>query len=814
MFRNYIKIAFRTIWKHRGYSLINVIGLAVGLACALFILLWVQDELSYDRFHAEAANIYRVEHDFSSPQGSFHLNVTTLPLGPALKSEIPEVLDAVRTTNPGTLLIRSGEKAFYESRAWAVDPSFLTLFTFPLLAGGPAESALVEPHSLVMTGETAKKYFGSEDPVGRVVTVNNRYAFTVTAVMKAAPANSSLRPELLVPIEFLRELGQWRDSWQWTGRQTWVRLHARASVPAVNEKITRLVRDHTREQIRSGPGWGAIEADPEALKRFNDETTFNRYALKPLTGLRLTSTYGFSRSNQTMEYVRLFSAVAAFVLLIACINFMNLATARSANRAREVGLRKVVGATRRAIAGQFYGESTLMTALAVLFAAGLVVLLLPAFNAVAAKQIAAGTLLGWKFLAGILAVAGITSLVSGSYPALLLSSFQPVRALKGRLAGGGRGALFRKALVVVQFSLSIVLLVGTVTVRRQIDFLRTRALGYDKENLLYLPLRGDTVKSFETLKAELLGAPRVAAVTGTAEPPAFVFDNSTGADWDGKDPELEVLISNAAADYDFVETMKIELAAGRTFDKAYPGDRGRAWLVNEEVPKLMGLGPEEAVGRRFSFMDVDDGTIVGVMKNYHFQSLRNAVEPLAVVLDPGAVRYAAVRLRAGDIPAALDDVGSAWRAVNPLYPFEYKFVDEDFEQLYRADERLGVVLDLFGGIAIVIACLGLFGLASFMAEQRTKEIGVRKVLGASPGGIVALFSREFAILVAVANVIAWPVGYLAMRSWLQGFAFHVAPPWWAFAGAGAGALAIAMLTVAFQAVRAARTDPVKAVRYE
>jgi len=813
VFKNFLKIALRTIWKHKGYSLINIVGLAVGLACALFILLWVQDELSYDRFHAGAGNIYRVEHDYQSPQGTFHLTVTSLPLGPALKAGIPEIQDAVRTTSPGTLLIRYGEKAFFESGVRAADPSFLTMFTFPLLAGEPKETALARPHTLVMTDVTAAKYFGSEDPVGKVVTVNNKYAFTVTAVMKAAPANSTLKPDMLVPIEFLRELGLWSESWQWQGRQTWVRLHAKASVPAVNGKITRLVWDRTRQQIMAGPDWKEIEGDPEALRRFNDEKNGQHYMLMPFVDLRLRSYYGFNRSNQGIQYVRFFSAVALFVLLIACINFMNLATARSANRAREVGLRKVAGASRRTIAAQFYGESFLTTVLAVLLAVGLVLVLLPAFNTIAAKGIAPGTLLGWKFLAGILAVTGITSLVSGSYPAMLLSSFQPVRVLKGRLGMGGRGALFRKAFVVVQFSLSVMLLIGMGTVRQQIDFLRTRTLGYDKENLIYLPLRGDAVKSYGSLKAELLRSPRVAAVTGTGEPPAFVFDNSSGADWDGKDPELEVLLSNGVSDFDFVETMKIDMAAGRSFSKAYPGDTGRAFLVNEEVPKLMGIGPEEAVGKRFSFMDVD-GTIVGVMKNYHFQSLRNAIEPLAVVLDPEAVRFAVVRLRAGEVPAGLDAVRSAWQEANPLYPFEYKFIDEDFEQLYRADERLGVVLNSFAAISVLIACLGLFGLASFTAEQRTKEIGVRKVLGASVGGVVVLFSKEFAKWVAIANLIAWPVGYLAMKSWLQGFAFRGPQPWWVFVGAGAGALAIAMATVSFQAIRSALADPVKSIRYE
>jgi hypothetical protein len=777
VFDNILKITFRTIRKHKGYAFINIVGLAVGLACALFILLWVQDELSYDRFHAGAADLYRVESDYQSPQGTFHLTVTSLPLGPALKAEIPEIQDAVRTDYPGTLLIRYGEKAFFESGVSAADPSFLTMFTFPLLAGEPRETALARPHSLVMTDVMAAKYFGSDDPVGKVVTVNNKYLFTVTAVMKAAPANSTLKPDMLVPIEFLRELGQWSESWQWRGRQTWVRLLAKASIPAVNGKISRLVWDRTRQQIMASSDWKEIEGDPEALRRFNDKKNGQNYILMPLLDLKLRSYYGFNRSNQGIQYVRLFSAVALFVLLIACINFMNLATARSANRAREVGLRKVVGASRRAIAAQFYGESILTTVLAVVLAVGLVLVLLPAFNTIAAKQIAPGTLVGWKFLAGILAVAAITSLVSGSYPAMLLSSFQPVKVLKGRLVMGGRTSLIRKALVVVQFGLSVILLIGMGTVRQQINFMRTRTLGYDKENLLYLPLRGDAPKSYESLKAELLRSPRVAGVTGTGESPAFVFDNSTGADWDGKDPELDVLLSNGVTDFDFVETMKIDVVAGRPFSKAYPGDTGRAFLVNEEVPKLMGLeSAAEAVGRRFSFMGVD-GTIVGVMKNYHFQSLRNAIAPLAVVLNPKAVRFAVVRLRAGEIPAGLDAVRSAWQAVNPLYPFEYKFIDEDFEQLYRADERLGVVLNSFAAISV-------------------------------------LFSREFAKWVALANLIAWPVGYLAMKSWLQGFAFRVPQPWWVFAGAGAGALAIAMATVSFQAIRSAMADPIKSIRYE
>jgi ABC-type antimicrobial peptide transport system permease subunit len=814
MLRNYLKIALRTIWKHKGYSFINIAGLAVGLACALFILLWVQDELSYDRFHADAKNLYRVEEDQKGGEGVFHVNVTPYPLGPGLKAEIPDIKDAARTTNPGTLLFRYGEKAFFESRVRAVDPSFLTMFTFPLLRGEPKETALGRPYTLVMTDETARKYFGSEDPVGKVLTVNNKYSFTVTAVMKKAPANSSFKPDLLVPFEFMKEIGEWSESWDSNSILTWVELHRQSSVPAVNAKMTRLVWERTRQQIKADQAeWKEIEGNPDALKRFNDEANATLFMLMPLVDLNLYSYFGFSRSNQSIQYVYTFTAIALFVLLIACINFMNLATARSASRAREVGLRKVVGAVRRSIAAQFYGESVLTTVLAAGLAVGLVLLLLPAFNTVAAKQIAASTLLGWKFLAGILAVTALTGLVSGSYPAMLLSSFQPAKVLKGRLAAGGRGALFRKSLVVVQFSLSIFLLIGMGTVYRQIDFMRTKKLGYDKEHLLYLPLRGDAAKAYGTLKSELLRNPRVMAVTGTREPPAFIGSNSWGARWDGKDPNRRVLIGFGFSDFDFAETMKIDVVAGRPFSKAFPADQGRSFMVNEEVPKLMGLKPAEAIGKSFHFLDVD-GTIIGVMKNYHYQSVRYAIEPLALLARPETVNYAVIRLRAGDVPAGIEAVKGVWRATNPLYPFEYRFFDEDFDQAYRADQRMGTILNYFTAIAVLIACLGLFGLASFTAEQRTKEIGVRKVLGASVGGVIVLFSKEFAKWVAIANIIAWPVGYLVMKNWLQGFAFRVPLPWWLFAVAGVGALVIAMVTVSVQAVRSALADPVNALKYE
>jgi predicted permease len=812
MLKNYLKIAFRNLWRHKGYSLINIVGLTVGMACALFILLWVQDEMSYDRFHAKAKTLYRVEQDQEGGQGTFHVYVTSFPMGPGLKAEIPEVKEQVRWARPGTLLVRFGENAFFESRVAAVDPSFFRMFSFPLVQGD-AGTALSRPGSLVLTEEAAKKYFGGANPVGRSVTINNAHPFTVTGVVKNIPAVSTLRFDFLVPFDFVRTLGLYNEGWGNNSILTFVQLEERSDIAAVNEKITRAVRAHVVDQIRSDPeSWKRIQGDPEALKRFQNYKG-PAFMVMPLVDIRLFQTFGFDRTPRAYQSVVTFVVVALFVLLIACINFMNLATARSANRAKEVGLRKVVGAYRKSIAGQFYGESVLTAILSGLAALVLVIVLLPAFNTLAEKRIALGALLSWKFVLGILAVTLVTGTIAGSYPALFLSAFQPVRVLKGSLKGGARSALFRKILVVVQFGLSILLLIGMGIVTRQVDYMRAKKLGYEKEHLVYLPLRGDTVKTYPALKEALLRDPRIPGVTATHQAPTSIGSNSWGADWDGKDPERRVLIGFGFVDFDYPETMKIDMAAGRSFSREFSTDLGRSFLVNEEVPKLMGLDAAAAVGKRFQFVGID-GTIVGVMKNYHYQSVRNVIEPIAVAVGPDSLRFAIVRLKAGDIPASLEAVKSIWRKVNPLYPVEYRFFDEDFGQMYRSDEQMGSILKIFAGMAVIIACLGLFGLASFTAEQRTKEIGVRKVLGASTSGIVVLMTKEFGKWVLVAGAIAWPVAYVVMKRWLQGFAYRTPISPGLFLLAGGGALVVALVTVGSQSIRAALSNPADALKYE
>ena len=533
----------------------------------------------------------------------------------------------------------------------------------------------------------------------------------------------------------------------------------------------------------------------------------------PLTDLRLKAVFGFGQNVGTIQSVRNFSVIALLVLLIACINFMNLATARAAGRAKEVGLRKVSGAQRRNIISQFYGESGLTTLLAVAAALFVVAALRPAFNTLAGKRIEFGALLASPFLLGILAAAAVTALVAGSYPALLLSSLKPASVF--RLGGktGGRSPVLRSLLVMVQFGLSIALIVGTAVVYRQVKFMQSKALGFDREQLVYIPLRGDAPASYPTLKDELLRSPFVPFVSGTSQIPTNISANSWGAEWEGKDPESRVLVGITQADFDYPETLGAEMAAGRTFRREFGTDRGGAFLVNEETARLMGLRPQDAVGKVFRFSGVE-GPIVGVMKNYHYKPVDNPLEPMAVLVVPQAVRFAIARLAGGDVPAALKQVEAAWNKVNPRLPFDYRFFDDDFNQSYQTYRQMGSILKWFAGLAVFVACLGLFGLASFLAEQRRKEVGVRKVLGASSGQVVILLSKEFTRWVLLANMVAWPAAYFALRSWLQKFPVRTSIPAPAFLIAGAAALAIALLTVGGQALRSARKNPADALRYE
>jgi ABC-type antimicrobial peptide transport system permease subunit len=654
---------------------------------------------------------------------------------------------------------------------------------------------------MIITQEIAEKYFGDEDPVGKMINSNNRHNFTVTGILSKVPKNTMFQFDILIPFDFLKEIGFYNENWGGNSILTMVQLNENSTVTAVNEKITEIRHRHVEEALRD---------NPQRLQLFNERPR-TQFMLMPLLDIHLYGYGGYGRPMGAIQYVIIFTVIAIFILLIACINFMNLATARSTGRAKEVGLRKVVGARKGNLIGQFYGESILLSFIALIIAIALVLLLLPLFNTLSGKELSFSSLLNWKFITGMCLITILAGILSGSYPALFLSAFQPVKVLRGGLNAGAKSAMFRKILVVIQFSLSILLIIGTTVVYKQLLFMQTKNLGYEKEHVIYIPLRGNTRQLYQVLKEELTRDSRIMNASGSNDYPAIFGSNSGGADWEGKDPDLNVLISQNSVDFGYIETMKIEIIEGRSFSKEFATDTATAFVVNEEVVRIMGV--ESAPGKRFSFSGTD-GTIVGVMKNFHFQTVQYEIEPLALYVRPDQVNYMVIRLSEGGIEESLDYVKSTWERMIPNYPFVYRFLDDDLNRMYQTESRLKTLLQAFTILAIAIACLGLFGLASFTAEQRTKEIGVRKVLGATIPAIVFLFSREFTKWVLVANVIAWPAAYFILRNWLQAYAYRTELTWWVFLGSGGLALLIALITVSYQSLRAALANPADALRYE
>jgi putative ABC transport system permease protein len=785
MLKNYLKVILRNIRKHKGYSFINITGLAIGMACCLLISIWVLDELSYDRFHTNASLLYRVEEDQQYSGRVFHVTVTPHPLGPALVEEIPEIVDATRYVWSGGLLFRYGEKAFFEYLIRAVDPSFFQMFTFPFIKGDK-NRALESAHSLVISEDIAEKYFGEKDPLGKVITVNNTHEFKVDGVVKNVPHNSIFQFDALIPYAFLETIGRTNLEFGNNSIGTYVQLSPNATMDQVNAKISGFIKAKVPDSVTD-------------------------LTLKPFTSIHLHSYWGYEKDAGAIQYVYMFSIIALFVLLIACINFMNLSTARSSNRAKEVGMRKVVGALKSHLIRQFYGESMVFAFIALILAVIIVTIMLPVFSNFADKD------LSWNvggitaILIGLIAITFFTGLVAGSYPALFLSAFQPVKVIRGTLKSGTASSWFRKILVVVQFSLSILLVIGTVVVYQQLTYMKNKRLGWDREQLVYIRLRDDVRKVYDTLKTELEKDPLVLNVTASSELPSYIGSNSSNFDWEGKDPNFTTLISNNSVDFDFIDTLKIEMKEGRSFSKQYSSDATSGFIINEEVANLMGR--DSVVGESCMFFG-RKGTIIGVMKNWHYQPVRNKIEPLAIYIAPEWNRVMLIRIPSGDISESIKSIEQVWKQVIPTYPFEYYFLDERFDQMYRAEESIGTLLKYFTVLAVFVACLGLFGLASFTSEQRTKEIGIRKVLGAKVSNITALLCREFFLLVILSNVIAWPVAYFLMKSWLQGYAYRTSLSVFIFMAAMGIALLVALMSVSFQAIRAATANPVESLRYE
>ena len=805
MLKNYFKIALRNFKKYKTYAFINIFGLAVGLASCILIVLFVQDELRFDRFHEHADRIVRVVEDQRDEDRVSHLAHTFTPMAPALEAEFPAVEHAVRLY-PYPVLVRHGEaKKFQEDRFFFADSTVFEVFSFSLIRGD-ARTALAAPFSVVLTEETARKYFGDTDPLGQILTVRDddgERDYTVTGLLDAVPRTSHVHFDLLASFSSTRAFAPWmhnRGNWEWPPLYTYALLAEGTDPAALEAQMPALAEKYMGERRAS----------------------FRSFLLQPLTRIRLFSNREAEvEPTSDITYVYIFSMIAFFILLIACINFMNLATARAASRAREVGMRKVLGAQRTQLIRQFLSESTLLAALALVLAVVLIELLLPALNAVSGKALSTDYLIHWSIpvvLAGIVLGVG---LLAGSYPAFYLSAFRPVRALSGTSGRGRSAAALRKGLVVFQFGISIALIIGTTIIYRQLDYIQNQRLGFDKEHVVVVPLRdqADQINN-ATLKEQWEQIPNVLSVAATSGVPGlptglhdfWVFPDNTGRD------SLELL--TLTVDHDFVETLGLEVIAGRDFSEDFPTDAYEAFVINESA--ALKLGWTDPVGREFALKYYLNGairkrgTIIGVVKDFQYNALHRAIDPtvLHVVPESYYTDYLAARIGPGAATATLAHMAERWQAFNAERPFEYTFLDETFDALYRAEERLGRLFGYFSILAILIACLGLFGLAAFTAERRTKEIGVRKTMGATVGGIVLLLSKDLLKLIAVAFIVGAPLAFFLMNRWLQDFAVRVEMSWGTFLMVGLAALGIAWLTVGYHAIRAALADPVKALRYE
>jgi len=788
MLSNYIKTAFRNFRKYKGYSFINIFGLAVGIACCILIMLWVFDELSYDKFHEKGDRLYRivVEHTFAGGTVSRYSS-SPAPLAPALIEEFPEIVDTFRYTTAPRFLVKYEDFRFYESGLGMADPSIWTMMSFQLVQGDP-ETVFEPINSIVLSETMAEKYFGNEDPIGKVLRLENQFDLIVKGVMADVPSNSHLQFDFVMPFVLLEFGGQRLDQWGSNSYLTYVELAEASDPEVVNEKIRDFIKKHNQGSTAT------IEL--QKIDRIHLHSD-------------LTADFG---EQGDIRYIIIFSLTAFLILVIACVNFMNLATARSGNRAREVGMRKVAGADRTDILRQFLSESVLYALIAFILAMGLVILLLPTFSQLSGKDLALNFSGDPSLYLGLIGIVILAGLGAGLYPALFLAGFNPVTVLRTKSFTGPKGRLFRRVLVIFQFALSIGLIIISLVVQGQLNFIRNKPIGYDRNNVVYMRFGVQTANFYETFKRSVQNEPSILGVTSANMLPTEMYNSTTSISWPEKDPNDNILFHTATVTLDYIETLHMEMAEGRSFSREFPSDMEQSYILNQTAARL--IGNESPLGKPFSLWG-EDGIVIGVVKDFHFQSLSASVEPLVIRLRPvEPYTFLLIRIKGEDIPETLQKISSAWEKVSPTFPFDPAFLDESFDQLYLTEQRLGTLFGAFTVLAILIACLGLLGLASFMAEKRTKEIGIRKVLGASIPNIVKILSLEFFVLVSAANLIAWPLAWYFMKKWLNNYAYSIGLNPLIFIGASIVALVFALLTVSFQAVRAANADPVYSLRHE
>jgi len=784
LFLNSIKVSLRKIRRQKWYSLISVTGLAVGIACSVLILLWVRHELSYDRFHKSAENIYRVIMEDHLNDGISVHPWLTFPLGPALKNEFPEIA-AFSRYRPDDMVVRYKEKAYTETDFLTVDPSFFEIFSFPFLQGNPAE-ALADPHSIVIRDTMAEKYFGGEDPIGKALNLSGRADLAVSGVVHI-PDESDFQFDFFFSFQsyplFNVDLAPLEANWSGKNYHIYLLLQKDSSAVLLEKKIAGFLKLRT-------PG------QKEVLR------------LQKLSRIHLFKPDG---SDGAMRYVRIFTLIAVFILLIACVNFMNLATARFEGRAKEVALRKTLGGTRWQLIRQFFSESLLHSGLAMAAALLLVELALPTFNQITVRRLSLD-LSHTDLIFGLLAIVLLAGFISGLYPALFLSSFAPARVSKTFSHPRGHGSLFRKMLVVFQFALSTMLIIGTLVVKSQISFIMNRDLGMSKENIVYHLMQKKTRDSVEVVREELLKHPDILSIAGCSSLPSNIQSWIGYLDWEGRSPERRVFPAFMSVDYDFITTAGLTVIEGRDFSRSRPVD-AENFIINETAFRQIGI--ENLIGLELRFWG-HKGQIVGVVKDFTNRHMSSTTAPMILSAGSwGANRnYLLLRLRPGNPTRALKHFRQVWEKANPGFPCEYEFLDEAFDRMYTNEQRLSRILFSFAVLAVIISCLGLVGLSFYTAEEKTKEIGIRKVLGASPWKIISLLSLNFTKLVIIANAVAWPTAYLVMQRWLQDYAYRTSIGIWVFVLAGGLGLFIALLSVGYQTLRAATANPVNSLRYE
>jgi len=783
MFKNYLKVAFRSIAKNRFFSVINIAGLAIGMAVCFLIMVWVQYELSYDKFHKKIDRTYMIFVKQKHSAGTMTISMSPAPLAEALKEKYPEIISAARFGLLENVPVIRNENKFFAEGA-AVDPQFLEMFTFPLVSGD-LETSLEDLHSILISQEFAEKYFSESEPIGKTITLYNDYSFTVKGILENVPSNSSIDFDFIVPFPFLGNIGYNMELWDHYNFFTVVQIPPGISHESINDKIQHFYK--------------GIQGPESKVEIF----------LLPFESLHCL--VGWGKDSINIVYVRFFSMVAISILILACLNFMNLTTSYAGKRSREIGMRKVVGAARNQIAWQMIGESILHAVCAMVVAITLVELLLPHLSGIFGKELTLGKIGFLKLALTIILITIGTGFLAGSYPAFILSSFNPVSIIKKQAASRKTRGYFKRIMVVLQFCISIALFSSVIIVSRQIDMIQTKDLGFNRENLLYMPFNSKSPENFESLKNDLSKSPDIKNICLSSHLLTNISSNSSGWKWDGKPDDEKALIGDCSFSYDSDKTLGLKIVDGRFFDRRFPSDTLNGIVLNEAAVRLIGL--KDPVGKILRNGDLSFN-IIGVVKDFHYRNLTRPLGPLAILNDSEWFEYMIIKTSGNNTPATIDYIKSKFKDHFPNLSADVGFLDDKYAELYRREQLMKKLIGLFSILAILIASLGLLGMITFMTESRTKEIGIRKVLGATVSSIIRLLVNEFVILITISNLIALPAAYFVMNRWLENYVYRINMGWTVFAASGLAALLIALVTISFQTVKTALANPVKSLKYE